>query len=86
MDHRAVAETDAINAISNPAVAAVRHRCGGELSPEQEPGKLLHLKSTMGDRWAQSSFFDLADWAAYKCVRPSTPAGMPRSSCTVACK
>jgi D-ribulokinase len=87
MDHRAIIETDIINALDHPSVAAVRSRCGGRLSPEQEPGKLAHLKSHMDpSRWAQASFFDLSDWVAFKCVRPLSPADMPRSSCTVACK
>lgn len=83
LDHRALKETEAINASESEVVKSVRRHFGGRFSPENEPGKLLHLKKHMPpEAWASTSFFDLADWLAFKCVGKD----IARSSCTVACK
>lgn len=83
MDHRASHDTAQINASEHDAVKAVRRHFGDRISPENEPGKLLHLKRRMpADSWESTTFFDLADWATWKCTGTDTA----RSSCTVACK
>jgi FGGY-family pentulose kinase len=84
LDHRSIEETDRINSRhQTTAVAAVRRHFGNKLSPENEPGKLAHLKAHMSsEAWASASFFDLADWLAFRCLG----ADIARSSCTTACK
>ena len=58
MDHRAIAETEACNAIADP----VLDRFGGRLSVEMQIPKLLWLKTHRPDIWATcGQIFDLGD-------------------------
>lgn len=78
MDHRALAETDAINAGGYDVLKYV----GGRLSPEMETPKLKWLKTHLPDTWAQAGkFLDLADFLTYRASGVDA-----RSLCTVVCK
>ncbi|HSV73961.1 MAG TPA: FGGY-family carbohydrate kinase [Chthonomonadales bacterium] len=78
MDHRALAETDEINAGGYEVLRYV----GGRLSPEMETPKLLWLKRHLPSTWAWvARFFDLADYLTWR----STGIDV-RSLCTVVCK
>jgi len=78
MDHRAIAETEAINAGGYDVLRYV----GGRLSPEMEIPKLLWLKSHLPQTWADAGkFLDLADFLTYQ----STGSDV-RSLCTNVCK
>ena len=78
MDHRAMAETAAINAGGHDVLRYV----GGRLSPEMETPKLKWLKTHLPATWKQAGkFFDLADYLVYRA------AGIDaRSLCTTVCK
>jgi FGGY-family pentulose kinase len=78
MDHRALAETEAINAGGYDVLRYV----GGGLSPEMEIPKLLWLKTHLPQIWADAGkFLDLADFLTYQ----STGSDV-RSLCTNVCK
>lgn len=78
MDHRALAETEAINAGGYEVLKYV----GGQLSPEMETPKLLWLKTHLPDTWAKAGkFLDLADFLTYRATGVDA-----RSLCTVVCK
>ncbi len=78
MDHRAIAETEEINAGGYEVLKYV----GGRLSPEMETPKLKWLKTHLPQTWAQAGkFLDLADFLTYR----STGIDC-RSLCTVVCK
>lgn len=78
MDHRAVAETQAINAGGHDVLRFV----GGALSPEMQTPKLLWLKKHRPDTYAQAGhFFDLSDFLTFKATGSTA-----RSACTVTCK
>ena len=78
MDHRALAETEAINAGGYDVLRYV----GGGLSPEMEIPKLRWLKSHLPQTWAAAGkFLDLADFLTYQ----STGIDV-RSLCTNVCK
>ena len=78
MDHRALAETEMINAGGYDVLRYV----GGKLSPEMETPKLKWLKTHLPQTWAKADkFFDLADFLTYRCTGDDT-----RSLCTVVCK
>ena len=78
MDHRALAETDAINAGGYDVLRYV----GGKLSPEMETPKLKWLKTHLPQTWANAGkFLDLADFLTYRSTGIDT-----RSLCTVVCK
>lgn len=78
MDHRALAETEEINARGHEVLRYV----GGKLSPEMETPKLLWLKRNLPSTWNQAArFFDLADYLTYRCT-----GSAKRSLCTVVCK
>ncbi len=78
MDHRALAETDAINAGSHDVLKYV----GGAISPEMEPPKLQWLKKNLPETWAKATkFLDLADFLTYKASGQDV-----RSLCTNVCK
>src|SRR5437588_394566 len=78
MDHRALAETDEINAGCHDVLRYV----GGRLSPEMESPKLRWLKTHVPATWsAAGKFLDLADFLTYRCTDVDA-----RSLCTVVCK
>ncbi|MEL7347114.1 MAG: FGGY family pentulose kinase, partial [Pseudomonadota bacterium] len=78
MDHRAMAETEEINATGHPVLAYV----GGTISPEMQSPKLLWLKRHQPDTFAKAGhFFDLTDFLTWKAT-----GSLARSSCTVTCK
>lgn len=78
MDHRALAETEEINAGAYEVLRYV----GGRLSPEMETPKLKWLKIHLPQTWAQAGkFLDLADFLTYR--SSGIHAG---SLCTVVCK
>ncbi len=78
MDHRALAETEAINAGGFDVLQYV----GGRLSPEMETPKLRWLKTHLPETWRQAGhFFDLADYLTFRAS--GSPA---RSLCTLVCK
>jgi D-ribulokinase len=78
MDHRAVAETQAINAGGH---AVLRH-VGGALSPEMQPPKLLWLKAHRPATFrAAAHFLDLSDFLTWRATGSTA-----RSVCTVVCK
>lgn len=78
MDHRAIADADAINAIGHPVLDFV----GGVISPEMQTPKLRWLKHTLPDTWRRTSLWlDLPDyltWRATGCEH--------RSLCSTVCK
>lgn len=78
MDHRAMAETAAINAGGFDVLRYV----GGKMSPEMETPKLKWLKTHLAETWSSAGkFFDLADYLTYRSTGVDG-----RSLCTVACK
>lgn len=78
MDHRALAETESINAGDYEVLKYV----GGGLSPEMETPKLKWLQTHLPQTWANAGkFLDLADFLTYRAS--GTDA---RSLCTVVCK
>ncbi|MFN3507731.1 MAG: FGGY family pentulose kinase [Allorhizobium sp.] len=63
MDHRAIAETDACNAVADPLL----ERFGGRLSVEMQLPKLLWLKTHRPDVWAScGQIFDLCDYLTWR--------------------
>ena len=78
MDHRAMAQTERINATGHRVLQYV----GGRISPEMETPKLLWLKETMPEAFARAAhFFDLADFLSWRAT-----GSLARSVCTVTCK
>jgi len=78
MDHRAIAEANAINATGHEALRYV----GGEVSPEMELPKLLWLKRHSPEQFERAAlFFDLADFLVYRATEHPV-----RSLCTLGCK
>ncbi|HEX8833773.1 MAG TPA: FGGY family carbohydrate kinase, partial [Abditibacteriaceae bacterium] len=78
MDHRAITETEEINAQGHDVLRYV----GGQLSPEMETPKLLWLKRHLPETWNRAAkFFDLADYLTYRSTGVDS-----RSLCTVVCK
>lgn len=78
MDHRALAETDAINTGKYEVLKYV----GGKLSPEMETPKLKWLKNHLPQTWRDAGkFFDLADYLTFRSTNVDA-----RSLCTVVCK
>ena len=78
MDHRAVAEAEAINAGGYDVLRYV----GGRLSPEMEIPKLAWLKSHLPQTWTNAGkFLDLADFLTYQSTAQDV-----RSLCTNVCK
>ncbi|KAJ8634632.1 hypothetical protein MRB53_008899 [Persea americana] len=78
MDHRAVKQAEQINARNSP----VLQYCGGALSPEMEPPKLLWVKENLQESWSMAfRWMDLSDWLAYRATGDDT-----RSLCTTVCK
>ncbi|KAH9611534.1 hypothetical protein KSS87_006899 [Heliosperma pusillum] len=78
MDHRAVKQAEKINASNSP----VLQYCGGSLSPEMEPPKLLWVKENLKESWSMTfRWMDLSDWLSYRATGDDT-----RSLCTTVCK
>ena len=78
MDHRALEETEQINAGNYEVSKYV----GGKLSPEMETPKLLWLKNNLPKTYARAAhFFDLADYLTYRASGSDA-----RSLCTLVCK
>ncbi|NBB48149.1 sugar kinase [Rhizobium sp. CRIBSB] len=63
MDHRALAETEACNAVPDP----ILERFGGRLSVEMQIPKLLWLKTHRPELWAAcGQIFDLCDYLTWR--------------------
>jgi len=78
MDHRAVEQSERINATGHPVLRYV----GGQISPEMETPKLLWLKENMPATFDSAwQFFDLADFLTWR-----STGDLARSTCTVTCK
>jgi D-ribulokinase len=78
MDHRAMADAEAINATGHPVLAYV----GGRISPEMQTPKLRWLKRHRPATFAAAGhFLDLSDYLTFRAT-----GATERSVCTVACK
>nr|GEU72566.1 FGGY carbohydrate kinase domain-containing protein [Tanacetum cinerariifolium] len=78
MDHRAVKQAERINSCNSP----VLQYCGGSISPEMQPPKLLWVKENLQESWSMAwSWMDLSDWLSYRATGDDT-----RSMCTTVCK
>ncbi|WP_181704682.1 FGGY-family carbohydrate kinase [Chthonobacter rhizosphaerae] len=78
MDHRALAETRAINAGDHGVLAYV----GGAISPEMQTPKLKWLKTHLPETFSEAGhFLDLSDFLTFKAT-----GSLARSVCTVTCK
>ncbi|MFN3169568.1 MAG: FGGY-family carbohydrate kinase [Hyphomicrobiales bacterium] len=78
LDHRAVAEAEAINASG----AAVLQAVGGRISPEMQVPKLAWLAKHQPDIIAQAGgFYDLPDWLVHRATGSDV-----RSLCSLVCK
>lgn len=78
MDHRALRETEHINAGGHEVLRYV----GGRLSPEMQTPKLKWLKEHLPQTWSKAGkFFDLADYLTWRSTSVDA-----RSLCTVVCK
>jgi FGGY-family pentulose kinase len=78
MDHRAIDQTERINASAHDVLRYV----GGRMSPEMEPPKLLWIKEKLPSSWKKTArFFDLPDFLVYRASGADV-----RSLCTTVCK
>jgi D-ribulokinase len=77
LDHRAVKETEKINATGHSLLRYV----GGQMSVEMEIPKILWLKNNVKEKFAQYKFYDLADALTYMATGKDT-----RSFCSTVCK
>lgn len=78
MDHRAIADAEAINRTRHPVLRYV----GGVISPEMQTPKLSWLKKNLPKAWKQTArFLDLPDFLTYRATGDDT-----RSLCTTVCK
>lgn len=78
MDHRAMVETEFVNATGDRVLRYV----GGAISPEMEIPKILWLKRYLPATFeAAGHFFDLADYLSFRAT-----GSLARSTCTVTCK
>ncbi|CAO2841736.1 unnamed protein product [Amaranthus hypochondriacus] len=78
MDHRAVKQAEKINTCNS----SVLQYCGGSISPEMEPPKLLWVKENLKESWSMAfRWMDLSDWLSYRATGDDT-----RSLCTTVCK
>ncbi|KAK7265292.1 hypothetical protein RJT34_32910 [Clitoria ternatea] len=78
MDHRAVEQAERINSCKSP----VLEYCGGAVSPEMQPPKLLWVKENLQESWSMVfRWMDLSDWLSYRATGDDT-----RSLCTTVCK
>lgn len=78
MDHRAIDQSERINAMGHRVLDYV----GGRISPEMQTPKLLWLKENRPETFAAAGhFFDLADFLTW-----AATGDLARSTCTVTCK
>ncbi len=78
MDHRAIAQTERINAGDHEVLRYV----GGRLSPEMQTPKLLWLKTHLPQAWQRAAhFFDLPDFLTWRAT-----GSLRRSLCSLVCK
>ena len=78
MDHRALAQTERINATGHEVLRYV----GGKVSPEMQTPKLLWLRENLPDTWLRAArFLDLPDFLVYRATGQDV-----RSQCTTTCK
>ncbi len=78
MDHRAIEQTDRINAMGHGVLRYV----GNRISPEMESPKLLWLKENLPQTWLRAvRFFDLPDFLTYRATGCEG-----RSLCSTVCK
>ena len=78
MDHRAIDQTDRINAGGYEVLRYV----GGRLSPEMQTPKLLWLKEQLPQSWGRAAhFFDLPDFLTWRATGATR-----RSLCSLVCK
>jgi len=78
MDHRAIDQTDRINAGHH----AVLNYVGGKISPEMQTPKLLWLKEKLPQSYQKAAhFFDLSDYLTFR-----STGSLTRSVCTLVCK
>ncbi len=78
MDHRAIAQADAITATQHDVLRYV----GEKISPEMEVPKLLWLKTHHPETFQRAAhFFDLTDYLTWR-----STGDLTRSQCTVTCK
>ncbi len=78
MDHRAIAEAEAINRTQHDVLRYV----GGVISPEMEMPKLAWLKQHLPQTWKRAArFLDLPDFLTYRATGVDV-----RSLCTTVCK
>ena len=82
MDHRAIGDAEAINALSGTPSGKVLDYVGGVISPEMEMPKLRWLKRELPGSWKRAAaFFDLPDWLVFRATGSDT-----RSLCSTVCK
>jgi FGGY-family pentulose kinase len=78
MDHRALDQTQRINATKHDVLKYV----GGTISIEMQSPKLLWIKENLPESWKRTvRFFDLPDFLTYKATGDDT-----RSLCSTVCK
>ncbi|XP_048133502.1 FGGY carbohydrate kinase domain-containing protein [Rhodamnia argentea] len=78
MDHRAIKQAEKINSSNS----SVLQYCGGAVSPEMQPPKLLWVKENLRESWSLVfRWMDLSDWLSYRATGDDT-----RSLCTTVCK
>jgi FGGY-family pentulose kinase len=78
MDHRAIQEADMINQTKHRVLKYV----GGQISPEQQPPKLIWIKHHLPKTWKLAGkFMDLADFMVFRATGEDK-----RSLCTSVCK
>lgn len=78
MDHRAIADADAINQTGHEVLRYV----GGSISPEMETPKLRWLKRELPSSFQKTArFLDLPDFLSYRATGVDS-----RSHCTTVCK
>ena len=78
MDHRALEQSQRINAAGH----AVLKYVGGRISPEMETPKLLWLKENLPQTWQRAArFMDLPDFLVYRATGEDV-----RSLCSTVCK
>lgn len=78
MDHRAMEQTQRINATGHEVLRYV----GGGVSPEMQTPKLLWLKEHLPETWERAArFLDLPDFLVYRATGTDV-----RSQCTTTCK